>query len=66
MLRAEGRTIEDIAALDLAREEAELATLDAMRRGVEVIYQATFYDGSWIGLADFLLRTDRPSDLGEW
>ncbi|MEO7751947.1 MAG: TM0106 family RecB-like putative nuclease [Terracoccus sp.] len=65
-LRAEGRTIEDIAALGLAREEAELATLDAMRRGVEVIYQATFYDRSWIGLADFLLRTERPSDLGPW
>ncbi len=65
-LRAEGRTIEDIAVLGLTREAAELATVDAMRRGVEVIYQATFYDRSWIGLADFLLRSDRPSDLGPW
>ncbi|MEO7447224.1 MAG: TM0106 family RecB-like putative nuclease, partial [Humibacillus sp.] len=65
-LRAQGRTIEDIATLGLAREEAEAATLDAMRRGVEVIYQATFYDGAWVGLADFLLRSDRPSDLGPW
>ncbi len=61
-LRAEGRTIEDIAELGLAREEAEAATVDAMRRGVEVIYQATFYDGAWVGLADFLLRSDRPSE----
>ena len=48
------------------RIEAEQETLAAMRTGVDVIYQATFYDGSWGGQADFLLRTDRPSDLGEW
>ncbi|MBC7558554.1 MAG: TM0106 family RecB-like putative nuclease, partial [Dermatophilaceae bacterium] len=48
------------------RIEAERQTLAAMRSGTEVIYQATFYDGQWGGQADFLLRTDRPSDLGEW
>ncbi|MEO6143851.1 MAG: TM0106 family RecB-like putative nuclease [Dermatophilaceae bacterium] len=48
------------------RREAEQETLAAMRTGVEVIYQATFYDGRWGGQADFLLRTDRPSDLGDW
>ena len=37
-----------------------------MRRGVDVIYQATFFDGHWVGLADFLLRVDEPSDLGPW
>ena len=36
----------------------------AMRRGVDVIYQATFFDGRWRGHADFLLRVERPSDLG--
>lgn len=65
-LRAQGRVIEDIAALGLSGAAAEAATLDAMRRGVEVIYQATFFDGAWIGLADFLLRVDEPSDLGPW
>jgi len=48
------------------RVEAEQQTLAAMRAGAEVIYQATFYDGRWGGQADFLLRTDRPSDLGQW
>jgi predicted RecB family nuclease len=48
------------------RIEAEQQTLAAMRAGAEVIYQATFYDGQWGGQADFLLRTDRPSDLGMW
>ena len=37
-----------------------------MREGVDVVYQATFFDGRWGGQADFLLRTDRPSDLGPW
>ncbi|MCW2566751.1 MAG: hypothetical protein JWN54_848, partial [Mycobacterium sp.] len=41
-------------------------TLEAMRSGVEVVYQGTFYDGSWGGQADFLLRVDRPSALGPW
>jgi uncharacterized protein len=37
-----------------------------MREGVDVIYQATFFDGRWRGHADFLLRVDGPSDLGDW
>ena len=47
-------------------EEGDKRTADAMRRGAQVIYQASFYDGLWHGRADFLLRVDRPSDLGEW
>ena len=31
-----------------------------------MVYQATFFDGRWGGQADFLLRTDQPSDLGGW
>lgn len=65
-LRAEGRGIEDVAALGLRGREAEEATLDAMRRGVDVVYQATFFDGHWVGLADFLLRVEEPSALGSW
>ena len=26
----------------------------------------TFFDGAWGGQADFLLRADQPSDLGDW
>ncbi|MCU1457147.1 MAG: protein of unknown function, putative recB domain [Actinomycetia bacterium] len=47
-------------------ESAELATIAAMRAGVDVIYQATFFDGRWRGHADFLRRVARPSDLGPW
>ncbi|WP_404393038.1 TM0106 family RecB-like putative nuclease [Humibacillus xanthopallidus] len=69
-LRADGRHVEDIAALGLKGAAAEAATVDAMRRGVDVVYQATFFDGHWVGLADFLLRVDLPagerSAFGAW
>ena len=42
------------------------ATRRAIERGDEVVYQATFFDGRWLGLADFLIRVERPSDLGAW
>ncbi|MGH2428962.1 MAG: TM0106 family RecB-like putative nuclease [Candidatus Limnocylindria bacterium] len=45
------------------RANAEL-TLQRMRVGADVIYQATFFDGRWLGYADFLRRVDGASDLG--
>ena len=42
------------------------ATEEAIRRGDDVIYQATFFDGRWLGLADFVVRVERPSALGGW
>jgi predicted RecB family nuclease len=46
--------------------EAAAATREAMASGAEAIYQATFMDGPWGGRADFLVRVDRPSELGPW
>ena len=46
--------------------EAAAKTLEALRRGDDVIYQATFFDGRWLGHADFLLRVEKPSALGTW
>ena len=66
-LRESVREVVDIAELggDLATRTQN--TLEAMRRGVEVIYQATLRDGCWIGHADFLHRVDGvPSALGHW
>ncbi|KQQ03892.1 MULTISPECIES: TM0106 family RecB-like putative nuclease [unclassified Rathayibacter] len=34
------------------------AAVEAVRAGADVLYQATFFDGSFIGFSDFLLRTD--------
>ncbi|HEV7756570.1 MAG TPA: hypothetical protein VGO94_12005, partial [Mycobacteriales bacterium] len=50
-LRAEGRSITEIpTAFDAdGRRRAEQQTLDAMRSGADVVYQGTFFDGSWGG-----------------
>jgi uncharacterized protein len=67
--RRAGKTIAEIAA-DTASlagyRAAEAATLEAMRQGADIIYQATFFDGTWIGHADFLYRVEIPSGLGAW
>src|SRR5438477_5418079 len=69
-LREAGRSIHEIERRhprtpdDLRAAEEE--TLDAMGRGVDVVYQATFFDGRWRGHADFLLKVDGPSELGSW
>ena len=70
-LRDRGLRVVEIAAPrgrdagQLVRAQAD--TLAAMRAGADVVYQATFFDGTWRGHADFLLkRTDRSSALGPW
>jgi predicted RecB family nuclease len=74
-LVAAGREVVEIASAGPAEERGELlrgataATEAAMARGVDVVYQATFFDGRWLGYADFLLRrdsTDRPSRWGPY
>jgi predicted RecB family nuclease len=42
------------------------ATVAAMHDGIKIIYQATFSREGWRGRADFLVRIDEPSDLGDW
>jgi predicted RecB family nuclease len=56
-------TVED-RGQRLRRAAAE--TEAAIHRGDDVIYQATFFDGRWLGHADFLLRVEAPSALGPW
>lgn len=58
----------DIAKIpsDISWKDATVQTVDAIRRGAQVIYQATFVSDEWHGRADFLTRVDRPSALGQW
>ena len=46
--------------------EAADLTCEAMIKGADAIYQATFLQDPWGGRADFLLRVDTPSSLGPW
>ena len=45
---------------------AARATRDAMAAGAPVIFQATLVSDQWRGKADFLIRVDTPSALGDW
>src|SRR5262245_48648132 len=66
-LRSQGRQVVDvIGANRWDFEPSARATIEAMRAGAEVIYQATFVVGDWRGRADFLERVDRPTKLGAW
>ncbi len=72
-LGADGRSVRQIdpdgygeSAAERLRAAAQ-ATVAAMADGVDVVYQATFFDGAWRGHADFLQRVDlpaRPSRFG--
>jgi uncharacterized protein len=72
-LREQGRVVIEIEGIadeampkgDRLRAQAA-ATEAAMRAGAAVVYQATFFDGRWLGFADFLLRVEAPSLLGGW
>src|SRR5882724_6685663 len=57
---------ETIADRGAKLRRAAADTEAAIRRGDDVIYQATFFDGRWRGHADFLKRVETPSDLGNW
>jgi len=47
-------------------EAAERESVAAMERGAAVIYQPTFFDGTFLGRADFLVRVERPSRRWAW
>lgn len=56
----------DIAAVGGNLEQKIANTLQAMRDGFEIIFQATLRDGGLIGHADFLRKVSRPSENGDW
>lgn len=63
-LREEGKSIVEISQ---TQQDAEQATIEAMKRGVDVIYQARLIEeGVWSGWSDFVLKVDMPSNLGDW
>jgi len=71
-LRADGRDVVEIrqdgSGTDRGDElrTAAAATTDAMAAGADVIYQATFFDGTFRGHADFLLRVESPDRPSRW
>ena len=63
LLTGDGRAITDLSGHKDEPYEARAArTEEAMRRGDDVIFQATVFDGRWVGHPDFLLRVNRRGD----
>ncbi|MGH7737425.1 MAG: TM0106 family RecB-like putative nuclease [Candidatus Tyrphobacter sp.] len=69
-LRASGRSVceieHDESPSAQGLRDAQRRTLEAMERGVDVVYQGTFFDGAFLGHADFLRRVERPSQRWAW
>ncbi|MDD2685061.1 MAG: TM0106 family RecB-like putative nuclease [Gallionella sp.] len=66
LLKARHLSVINIAETKKPLKQKVDATLQAMRDGCEIIFQATLRDGCLIGHADFLRKVSRPSNLGEW
>lgn len=65
-LRDTGHQVTDLKTAGGDLGQAVAATLEAMRRGDEVIYQAALRHGAFAGYADFLVRVPGRSCLGDW
>ena len=65
-LKAEHTSFIDITVLGGNLQQKAERTFQAMRDQVEIIYQATLRDGSFIGHADFLRKVSYPSQLGNY
>jgi predicted RecB family nuclease len=64
-LEEQGRVITRLHDKEDGRRDLE-RTVAAMYAGADVIAQATLAGGRWFGVADVLLRVERPSGLGTW
>jgi uncharacterized protein len=47
-------------------KDAVAETVQALRKGVDAVYQGTLLDAPWGGRSDFLIRVNTPSALGPW
>lgn len=65
-LKSQNNQVIDIGLEASGLNDKVKATHEAMHSGANVIYQAAFQDGIWMGHADFLLRVPHPSNLGEF
>jgi predicted RecB family nuclease len=61
-LKTAGRGVTDFDG----QKEHFQATIAAMRRGDEIIYQGYLQRDEFAGYPDFLVRVDSPSSLGTW
>lgn len=65
-LRAEGRSIIEIERRPDALEIMADETRQAMRSGVDVVYQGALTTPGWHGYSDFLIKVNAASEFGDY
>ena len=66
LLKGQHPRVIDIAMMQSSNAQKVAATIQAMRDGYDIVFQATLQDGCFIGHADFLRKVNLPSELGAW
>lgn len=64
-LRGRHTAITDLSSVK-SRDERIEATVEAMRQGVDIVYQGALRSGNLIGYPDFLRRVAARSNFGDW
>ena len=64
-LKKDGRNIIEISK-DLSFEKRIIQTNNAIKKGIEIIYQGVLYNKLWRGNADFLIKCNTASRLGNY
>jgi uncharacterized protein len=64
-LKAEGKRVVEIPKEPKLPERVAL-TQQALQSGADVVYQGVLFNGRWRGDADFLIRVETPSCLGDF
>ena len=65
-LKTAGLSVTELITEDKDTKTKVAETLEAMKSGVDIIFQATLTAPGWLGYADFLRKVDKPSDLGDY
>lgn len=66
LLQGQHGDVIDLRQDDISDALAFQKTKKALQRGPQVLFQATFLNATWVGHADFLIRVDTPSKLGDF
>lgn len=56
---------DDGESAEIGKESSVHQTKRAMEEGADIIFQAALSDEDWQGRADFLMKVDKPSNLGD-
>jgi predicted RecB family nuclease len=64
--KAAAGTFIDIAQAGRTRDQKVAATIQAMEQGIDLVFQAAFFEAPLVGYADFLVKVDTPSKLGNY